>query len=565
MTPLLAGFGIAAAVVALLVALAMWHRRGEHTGGRDWASRADDATSLDDVAAWFHHRRACAEAHGDQAHAWVGDATWRDLEGDALFRAVDHTDSPLGRQALYAALRSPDAPRCRAAIDAVARACVAHPAVRDDIRRALRPHRGSGGYRMHVLVQDRDLAPRWASAAPVLAVALAGLLLGAPWRPHLLLVAVPLALVGITVSQVGLRDLGRYLGPMRELAPVLAAARRLAAVVEHLDLPRAERDALRAALQPEGVPLVPLARITRMVRPDFGAAEELLGSLYGYVNLVLLLDVNALWLTGRTLRRHRTALERLFATVGLVDVGCAVGALRTTRAWCAPEFAPQQRTLRFDALRHPTLPQGVANDVRLALGRGLLLTGANMSGKSTLLRAIGTNVLLARALATCTAQAAVLPCTDVCTSIGHADDLQRGVSYFYAEAQAVARLLRRADGAPALFLFDELFRGTNAAERIAAAEAVLRHITRGAGQRPAQWVALASHDLQLGDLLGDCFEVAHLAVATDGAALDFQFRLQPGPATTRTALALLAQCGVEAALLDSARQRAALLEGRAPS
>jgi hypothetical protein len=102
-----------------------------------------------------------------------------------------------------------------------------------------------------------------------------------------------------------------------------------------------------------------------------------------------------------------------------------------------------------------------------------------MSGQSTLLWALGANVLLAKALDICTADHAVIPATTVCTSIGHMDDLGRGVSYFYAEAEAIAEVLTEARRRRALFLFDELFRGTNAGERMAAAEMVMRAVLAG--------------------------------------------------------------------------------------
>jgi hypothetical protein len=555
MTPIVSMILTAVGTLAVLIVINRLRRqRSGGSGERPWQTLADDDTPVSEIAGWFEERRATA--------VWadvVSDATWKDLEGDALFRALDFTDTPLGRQMLYMRLREPDAPDTRALVEALAVVCAEDHRIRTAVRGALRDHRGSGGYRLHRLLRDRDLLPRWARLAPyITALLVLGLLL-MPTIPRALIVVLPLALAGLTVRLVGMSRVGSYIGPLRELAPVLRAAEQLAGLVDTLPMAPEQRAALCAMLRPS-VPLRQLRRIVRVVHPRFTLAEDVLASAYEYVNLLLLLDVNALLLCSRIMSRHHGALEQLCAAVGLFDVACAVAAYRSTRRWCTPTFATHTPTLRLLALQHPALPEGVTNDVVLERGRGLLLTGANMSGKSTLLRAIGVNVLLGRAIATCTAREAVLPVTHVLTSIGHTDDLERGVSYFYAEAQAVATLLRAAERGPALFLFDELFRGTNAAERVAAAEAVLRHITIGTAQGAPQWVALASHDLQLGELLADCFDVAHLAVSADGTSLVFEYRLQPGPATTRTALTLLARCGVAASVLTAARERAAALE-----
>jgi DNA mismatch repair ATPase MutS len=184
----------------------------------------------------------------------------------------------------------------------------------------------------------------------------------------------------------------------------------------------------------------------------------------------------------------------------------------------------------------------------------------DMSGQSTLLRALGANVLLAKALDTCTVDHALIPATTVCTSIGHTDDLGRGVSYFYAEAEAIAEVLTEARRRRALFLFDELFRGTNAGERMAAAEMVMRAVLAGGPDTGLQFAALATHDLQLGELLADCIRPLHLAVDSDGQTLRFHYTLAEGPARSRTALTLLRRLGVPDELIDAAARRAQELE-----
>lgn len=523
---------------------------------RAFGEPALDPTAVEDVAGWYRaEREERAPAQDD-----VPERTWRDLEGDALFRALDHTLSPLGRQRLYARLREPDDADQRVLVEAVAHRCAESPAFRDAVRQALTPLRGTGGYRLWQLIRADDLIEGWVRWAPAVTLTLLLLAVAALWVPKLLIVLIPFASVGVAVRLLGLSRIGAYIGPLRELAPVLRCARALHAAVDRAELPAASRTALQATLRPPGVSLSGVARAARLVSPPLIASNDVVASVFEYLNLLLLLDVNALVLVSRSLRRHRRELDALCRAIGLLDVGYAVASFRQTRAWCYPVLAADSTTLTFEELVHPTLPDGVANDVRLERGMGLLLTGANMSGKSTLLRALGANVLMGRALNTCTATAASLPCTRVFTSIGHTDDLERGISYFLAEAETIAGLMRAAADQRGLFLLDELFRGTNAAERLAAAEMVLRALVTSGPTPTGQFVAIATHDLQLGDLLADCFVPAHLAVETDGDHLAFHYRLTDGPARSRTALTLLRRLGVSETLIDAAIVRARQLE-----
>src|SRR5262249_5726549 len=146
-------------------------------------------------------------------------------------------------------------------------------------------------------------------------------------------------------------------------------------------------------------------------------------------------------------------------------------------------------------LGHPLLDAPVRNDVVLDVpGATLVVTGSNMSGKSTLLRAMGVNALLARAGAPVCAGSLQMAPLRVLTSMRVKDSLERGVSYFYAEVQRLKAVLdaAQAAGGQSLFLLDEMFLGTNARERqIASRELLKRLLATGAVG------AVTTHDLSL--------------------------------------------------------------------
>jgi DNA mismatch repair ATPase MutS len=166
-------------------------------------------------------------------------------------------------------------------------------------------------------------------------------------------------------------------------------------------------------------------------------------------------------------------------------------------------------------------------------------------------------VIMAQTIKTCIAERYRSPVLRVRSCIGRSDDLLHGKSYYLGEVEAVLELVA-ASALPDqhLLLFDELFRGTNAVERIAAGEAVLRHLTR----TDRHVVIAATHDGELLDLLRDRYRPFHFTDRLDADGLVFEYRLQPGPATTRNAIALLKLHGAPASVVARALELASKLD-----
>lgn len=142
-------------------------------------------------------------------------------------------------------------------------------------------------------------------------------------------------------------------------------------------------------------------------------------------------------------------------------------------------------------------------------------------------------------------------------------DSATGKSYYLVEVESVLALVHAArTSVPQLLLFDELFRGTNAVERIAAGEAVLRALLAPHldGQPTPHVVLAATHDQELVDLLQGLYAACHFTDTIDGAGLAFDYKLQSGPSTTRNAIALLAQRGAPPELVAQALARAGSLD-----
>jgi hypothetical protein len=250
--------------------------------------------------------------------------------------------------------------------------------------------------------------------------------------------------------------------------------------------------------------------------------------------------------------------RRWLLSLGEVEALAALGGLRFDNpAWCLPEVVAGQPEVAARDLGHPLLPPArrVGNDVTVGpAGSFLLVTGSNMSGKSTLLRAIGINAVLAQAGGPACAAALRLPPLRLATSILVEDSLAGGISFFLAELLRIKQVVAAApeaehEGVTLLYLLDEVLRGTNSAERQIAVRRVLRYLLAHGALG-----AISTHDLELaaGAGLTQAARPVHFretliaeVPGPEGPRMTFDYRLRPGPATTTNALELLRQVGLD--------------------
>lgn len=220
-----------------------------------------------------------------------------------------------------------------------------------------------------------------------------------------------------------------------------------------------------------------------------------------------------------------------------------------------PELS-ETPTFEAQGLAHPllTAQKRVGNDVALAgRGQALVVTGSNMSGKSTLLRAMGISSVLALAGAPVIAKRLRIGPLRVVTSMRIADSLERGVSHFFAELQRLKLVLDMSKGEdrpPVFFLLDEILHGTNARERLIGARAVVRELVlRGA------MGAVSTHDLAIGELEAELpgkVRNVHFEEHVENDTMTFDFQLRSGIVQSSNALRLMRIVGLDVPLIEDA-------------
>lgn len=241
----------------------------------------------------------------------------------------------------------------------------------------------------------------------------------------------------------------------------------------------------------------------------------------------------------------RTTLHRLIDVIAEIDALVSMSDATAEHDLVFPIVDDDHRGLEFRALRHPFLPEPAPNDLALPPGdRLLFLTGPNMAGKSTYLKAAGVAVLLAHAGMGVPARSARLGTVRrMITAIRTEDDLRSGISYFQAEARRVRDISRQlSEGDRCLVIADELFRGTNVKD---ACDASITVLATFAGFRQGHFL-VASHLTELADELRNIPGVVfrRFEAAVTGQALNFDYRLKEGVSDQRLGMMVLETEGV---------------------
>lgn len=523
-TPILAGAIALGAVILAAPRLAGRAATALRVTGRLRRDPAPREVDLERASAYHGYATA------DESAQSLDERTWEDLDLDAVFISLDCTVSEPGRQVLYHRLRTPtldQGPLLR--LESAVHSIAAHSS---EVEKALRRLEDSrAGYLVELFFGALPSRPRFWWCFPILTLSsfvLLALFISGIW-PAAVLVWVALCLINILIQLIYRPRVKRFVPALHQLPRFLDAAAALGLIPVQELAP--ERERLRDGARRLGA----LRRATRWLQFEPGQSNELASTLYEYVNLAFLLDVNAFVLAVDMLRAHRVELQAMFEGIGGIDAARSVGLWRgSLTQWTTPVFTDQPKRLQVEGLAHPLVNDAVSNALSLE-GTDALITGSNMSGKSTFIRAVGLGAVLGQTLHTVRADRWCGPPMRIRTSIGGGDSVTEGKSYYLAEAESVLELVRASEGTiPHLFLLDEIFRGTNTTERVAAGAAVLAYLSRG-----PHLTLVATHDLEILELLGDRYVAYHFREHVSDGAMQFDYKLYAGPSSTRNAIALL--------------------------
>lgn len=271
-------------------------------------------------------------------------------------------------------------------------------------------------------------------------------------------------------------------------------------------------------------------------------------NIYGFLlcNSLYLHDYQCMERYGRWKDKYQNSLKLWLKQVGVVEAFISLSVISHTReSHCIPEIVNSSfPVLNASDIRHPLIEESLAvgNDIDLT-HRTCVITGSNMSGKTTFMRSIGVNLALAYAGGFCTASSFYISIMKLCTSIRTEDDVNEGISTFYAELLRIKQMIEVSRRQiPMISLIDEIYKGTNSKDRIFAAKETIRNLSR-----PGAFTLITTHDFELCDLENDLDMDAKNYYFTEhykGNQILFDYKLRDGRCTTTNARYLLRMAGI---------------------
>lgn len=270
-------------------------------------------------------------------------------------------------------------------------------------------------------------------------------------------------------------------------------------------------------------------------------------AMYGIFNTLTLWDYHCLIALENWKQKSGNHLQNWLDTIGELEALSSLAILNYDHPeWTVPEIVENTPVYTAKSLGHPLLPEAARKGNALEIENGvrvLLITGSNMSGKSTYLRTTGINLVLAYAGATVCARSLTCSRMKIYTCMRVSDNLEKNISTFYAEILRIKMIVEAtAVQKNVFFLLDEIFKGTNSMDRHLGAKVLIKKLieNQAAGM-------VSTHDLELGELEQECPQVRnyHFQEFFRDGKLDFDYMLRPGISETRNALYLMRAAGIE--------------------
>lgn len=277
-----------------------------------------------------------------------------------------------------------------------------------------------------------------------------------------------------------------------------------------------------------------------------------------YFRMVFHMDILTYNKTLRIAKDKTKEIMLLIDNIGELDAVISIASFRELLPlWCRPEFTdPEQGHISMQAedLYHPLIREAVANSIHA--DSAILVTGSNASGKSTFLKNVAINSILAQTVLTCPCYSYQAPFLKVMTSMALRDDLSGGESYFIVEIRSLKRILDESKKEePMLCIIDEVLRGTNTIERIAASSRILSALNQN-------WVLpfAATHDIELSYILDAQYRNLHFEEEVCEHEVLFNYLLKEGRAVSRNAIKLLSMLEYDPEIVREAGKAAADFE-----
>lgn len=483
-----------------------------------------------------------------EADFFIDDITWNDLDMDRVYQSMDFTFSAAGEEVLYKMLRCPAMDeKLLKERDEKIEYFQKNKEKRIELQMIFADIGRTGKYSIvDYLDYLNNLQPEKQTKHIAALIAIGISLAGMFFNPAIFFTIFCILLVSNIIS---------YFPSHEIIAPYITTFAYLLRVIKNIEkLSRCKCPVFEGEMEE----LKQLQKSTRafskgafLVFGNKAVKSNPLEILMDYVKMCFHIDILKFYSMLKEAVEHKQDFLRMFELIGSMEAMLSIGAYRESLDYyCKPEFSKSME-IGGKEVYHPLIANPVVNSFHEE--KGMLLTGSNASGKSTFLKTVALNALLSQAIYTCMAKSFTLCMFRVYSSMALRDNLAGGDSYFIVEIKALKRVLDASleEGVPVLSFVDEVLRGTNTVERIAASTEILESLL-GAGSM----CFAATHDIELTKLLEGKYHNYHFEETILEDDIKFNYKLKEGRATTRNAIKLLGILKYDKEIIKRAEHRA---------
>ncbi len=462
----------------------------------------------------------------------LSNKTCNDLDFQELFMFLDRTNSHVGQQYFYNRLRTIPADSGRNDInEKIIQKLTDDVDFRTSTQRQLEKLKKDDVFYISSLFQEEHLKPpKWFFVIRILAFTSLLSLILLPFNSQLMFVTFGVFIINIFIHYWNKRNLYQYLGSIPQLLRLNTIALKL------------YKDSSFAEINPDLSDSIKIIDQVRNRMSFFkleanlqGEMEAVFWGILEIFKIVFILEPLLLFNILKRLDTKRKEIENVFCFVGQIDILISIASLRSgVDTYCLPVINENENRISAKQVYHPLIIDCVPNSINIS-DKSILLTGSNMSGKTSFIRTIGLNLITGLTINTCFAESVTIPRCRIYSAIRISDDLLNDKSYYFEEVLTIKDMIQKSTNEiPNLFLLDEIFKGTNTIERISAGKAILSELTKN-----QNIVFVSTHDIELTDLLSDEFELYHFSEIVNDKNVDFDYKLKEGKLKNRNAIRIL--------------------------
>ena len=469
-------------------------------------------------------------AHKEKTYHILSEKNKIDFDIDDVFKFIDRTTSKIGEQYLYFKLRTIGSLKELLEFDKLTSIFQKNRNLSIACQLELSKLNNNNSYYLEELINDKQLEkPKHLLLVKALTITAIASIILMFWFPLFGLLLIPIFTANLVFHYKNKHSVTYYLNGVNQLSRALKVSKHLS---KHSDIATHFKDLSFI----ENIKSIKFK--TEFIAFEKNVDNEFLFAFWFLAEIIkIFFNVEYLMFYSflDAITKKRKSIEKMFLFIGEIDAAISTASLKAGNLkTCTPTFNDSSE-LEVKEIYHPLIENCIANDVYLS-EKSMLLTGSNMSGKTTFIRTVAINSILAQTLHICFADSYNAPFYKIYSSIRISDDLLESTSYYLQEVLTVKELVEASkSNQPCLFVLDEIFKGTNTIERISGGKAILSYLNK-----KNHTVLVSTHDIELTELLKkENYSLYHFSEKIENNNLFFDHKIKTGKLKTRNAIKIL--------------------------